>query len=103
MASRISPGFTSLLSSPPTIEKAQLSEENIVEKAEKTELRSILYKKIDELGEPESTIIMQKYFFGRTSKEIADIVSMSADNVRAHCSRAVKKLKDMLVQVGYTR
>jgi RNA polymerase sigma-70 factor (ECF subfamily) len=80
-----------------------VSEENIVEKAEKTELRSILYKKIDELGEPESTIIMQKYFFGRTSKEIADIVSMSADNVRARCSRAVKKLKDMLVQVGYTR
>lgn len=80
-----------------------VSDENIVEKAEKTELRSILYRKIDELGEPESTIIVQKYFFGRTSKEIAEIVSLSADNVRARCSRAVKKLKDMLIQVGYTR
>ena len=80
-----------------------VSDENVVEKAEKSELRNLLYKKIDELGEPESTIIIQKYFFGRTSKEIAEIVSLSADNVRARCSRAVKKLKDMLIQVGYTR
>ena len=80
-----------------------VSDENVVERAEKSELRNILYKKIDELGEPESTIIIQKYFFGRTSKEIAEIVSLSADNVRARCSRAVKKLKDMLIQVGYTR
>lgn len=80
-----------------------ISDENVVEKAEKSELRNILYKKIDELGEPESTIIIQKYFFGRTSKEIAEIVSLSADNVRARCSRAIKKLKDMLIQVGYTR
>ncbi len=80
-----------------------VSDENIVERAEKEELRRILYEKIKELGEPESTIIIQKYFFGRNSNEISEIVSMSADNVRARCSRAVKKLKNMLIKVGYTR
>jgi RNA polymerase sigma-70 factor (ECF subfamily) len=80
-----------------------VSDEDIVENAEQTELRSLLYTKIKELGDPEATIIIQKYFFGRTSAEISEIVSLSADNVRARCSRAIKKLKDMLVKVGYTR
>lgn len=79
------------------------SEENLTEAAENTELRRIIYKKLGELGEPDSTIVIQKYYYGRSSKEIAHIVDLSADNVRVRCSRAVRKLKAILVESGITR
>ena len=80
-----------------------VSDENIAETAETTEIRQILYDKVGELGEPDSTIIIQKYFYGRSSKEIAKIVELSSDNVRARCSRAVKKLRELLLQAGFAR
>ncbi|MBQ1375556.1 MAG: sigma-70 family RNA polymerase sigma factor, partial [Clostridia bacterium] len=75
----------------------------IAETAETTEIRQILYDKVGELGESDSTIIIQKYFYGRSSKEIAKIVELSSDNVRARCSRAVKKLRELLLQAGFAR
>jgi RNA polymerase sigma-70 factor (ECF subfamily) len=80
-----------------------ISEENVAESAETTEMRRLLYDKVSELGEPDSTIIIQKYFYGRSSKEIARIVELSADNVRARGSRAVKKLRELLLQAGFAR
>ncbi|MBP5578917.1 MAG: sigma-70 family RNA polymerase sigma factor [Ruminococcus sp.] len=80
-----------------------VSDENIADSTEQTEMRRILYAKVDELGEPDSTIIIQKYYYGRSSKEIAEIVDMTSDNVRARCSRAIKKLRDMLFEVGFSR
>lgn len=80
-----------------------VSDENITEAAEDSELRQLLYDKVGELGEPDSTIIIQKYYYGRSSKEIAKIVELSSDNVRARCSRAVKRLKEMLLQAGFAR
>ena len=83
--------------------EAMVSEENVAESAETTEMRRLLYDKVSELGEPDSTIIIQKYYYGRSSKEIAKIVELSSDNVRARCSRAVKKLREMLMQAGFAR
>ena len=80
-----------------------ISDENIAESAETIEMRQLLYDKVGELGEPDSTIIIQKYFYGRSSKEIAKIVELSSDNVRARCSRAVKRLREMLLQAGFAR
>lgn len=80
-----------------------ISDENVAESAETTEMRRLLYDKVGELGEPDSTIIIQKYFYGRSSKEIAKIVELSSDNVRARCSRAVKKLRELLLQAGFAR
>ena len=79
------------------------SDDNVAETAETTEMRRLLYDKVGELGEPDSTIIIQKYFYGRSSGEIAKIVELSSDNVRARCSRAVKKLREMLLQAGFAR
>ena len=76
------------------------SSEDVVETSETSELRQILYSKVKELGEPESTIIIHKYYYGRTSTEIGEIVSMSGDVVRVRCSRAIKKLRELLVKVG---
>lgn len=75
---------------------------DIQETAENSELKRILLKKIGELGEPDSVIIMRKYYSNMTSKEIGAEVSMSPEAVRVRCGRALKKLKKMLSDEGYT-
>ncbi len=89
-----------------------IDEENIAELASDidieesftdSELRQILLNKIEELGEPDSTIIIQKFYYGLTSAQIAKAVSMTASSVRSRCTRAMSKLKAMLAQEGITR
>lgn len=67
-----------------------------------TETRKILLSKINELGEPDSTIILQKYYYDRTSGEIAKLLSMKASAVRMRASRALDKLKTTLAAAGIT-
>jgi len=74
-----------------------------VEKAaENSELLRLVLAKIDELDEPDPTIIIQKYFFGRSSKEIAQIVGISPAAVRVRLSRALKRLRKELEELGVT-
>ena len=75
--------------------------ENIEEKAEKSEMRTVLLSSINSLGEPDSTIILQKYYYNLNSKEIANKLAMTPESVRVRCSRAVKKLKSLLTAHGY--
>ena len=56
--------------------------------------------KIEELGEPDSTIIIQKFYYNRTSTEIAKMLSMNSAAVRMRCTRALKRLKTELTKVG---
>jgi len=56
----------------------------------------IILDYILKLGEPDSTIIIQKYYYGCSSEEISKMVSLTAENVRVRCGRAVKKLREML-------
>lgn len=72
------------------------SEENISEAVEKKEMSKTLLMHIENLGEPDSTIIMEKFYFGRKSGEIAEIVSLSPPAVRVRCRRALKKLRKTL-------
>ena len=64
------------------------------------ERRKVLLDTIAKLGEPDATIIMQKYYYGRSAREIAKMVSLTPENIRVRCSRAVKKLKAMLEKSG---
>ncbi len=82
-----------------------LEEENIPEipsditleqEYEKAELRQILLEKIHQLGEPDASIMIQKYYYLRNSGEIAKSLSISPANVRMRLTRAVRKLKIML-------
>jgi RNA polymerase sigma-70 factor (ECF subfamily) len=66
------------------------------------ETRSILISKINELGEPDSTIILQKYYYDRSSSEIAEQLSMKASAVRMRAARALDKLKTTLASAGIT-
>lgn len=74
---------------------------SVEEQTEKTEMSRILLKCIQELGEPDSSIIMQKYFYNRNSKKIGEIVSMKPSAVRKRCGRALEKLKKLLNDAGF--
>lgn len=75
-----------------------------VEKVSDTnELRRILINFIESLGEPDSTILMQKFYYECSSGEIAEAVSMNASSVRSRCMRAMSKLRTMLIEAGITR
>ncbi len=76
-------------------------DENIEEKAEKSEMQNVLLSIVNSLGEPDSTIILQKYYFNMNSGEIARKLSMTPDSVRVRCSRAVKKLRSLLSAKGF--
>ena len=70
--------------------------------SDKNETRDILMNKINELGEPDSTIILQKYYYDRSSGEIAEMLSMKASAVRMRAARALEKLRKSLAAAGIT-
>ena len=76
------------------------SAENVEFDAEKTERNEILLKKVHELGEPDSTIIIQQYYYNRTSFEIGRQISMTASAVQKRSIRARKRLRSMLAEIG---
>nr|WP_303838497.1 sigma factor-like helix-turn-helix DNA-binding protein [Ruminococcus flavefaciens] len=56
-----------------------------------------------ELGDPDSTIIIQQYYYNRTAKEIAKSISMSAAAVQKRSSRAKQKLRILLTEAGINK
>lgn len=70
--------------------------------SEREELSRIMLEKIEILGEPDSTIILQKYYYGRSTSEIAGALSMKISTVSMRCSRALKKLSKLLEGAGIT-
>ena len=72
---------------------------DIAHNAERAELRRTLLRLVEELGEPDSTIIIQKYYYGMNSKKIAEAVSLEPAAVRVRCSRAIRRLKDKLAEL----
>lgn len=75
--------------------------ERIEENTERNALRTTLLSLIKSLGEPDSDIIIQKFYYNMNSSEIADKHSMSPASVRMRCSRALKKLRKLLADEGY--
>lgn len=75
---------------------------DIEQNAENADMQHILLEKVEKLGEPDSTIILQSYFYNRTAKQIAEMVSMTTAAVLMRKGRALKKLKDMLSKAGIT-
>ncbi len=77
------------------------TEEDIARDYEKKTMRSFLLDKIKALGEPDSNIIIQKYFYRRNSGQIAKMLSLSPATVRKRCERAMKKLKATLSEEDF--
>ena len=72
------------------------SDEDITDNAENNERRHMLLDLISSLGEPDSTIIMQKFFYGQKAADIAEMVQLSPMMIRVRSSRALKKLRKLL-------
>ena len=70
--------------------------EDVAENAEKSERSELLLRMIGELGTPDSVILIQKYYYDKSSKEIAEMVGMNAAAVRVRCGRAMKRLRKLL-------
>lgn len=79
------------------------SEENVEEDSDKRETAHAVLDAVKALGEPDSTIIIQKYYYNRSSEEVAEMVDMKPAAVRKRLSRAVKKLRDTLTAIGEGR
>ncbi|MBR3630558.1 MAG: sigma-70 family RNA polymerase sigma factor [Oscillospiraceae bacterium] len=69
---------------------------DVAETAEQKELTQRLLQSIKALGEPDSVILIQKYFFDRNASEISRIIGKSPAYVRIRCSRALKRLRPVL-------
>ncbi len=61
---------------------------------EQRQLRSVLLNEIAALGEPDATILIQKYYYGRKMSEIGKMTGLTANAAQVRCSRALKRLRD---------
>lgn len=76
------------------------SAENVEKNSERAELKRILTECITRLGEPDSVIITQQYYYGRTIREIAAALKMSEAAVQKRSTRARAKLRTLLAENG---
>ena len=65
------------------------------------EQRKILLDAVYALGEPDTEIILRKYYYGETAAQIAQRLSMRTGTVEMRLSRARKKLAHMLGGADY--
>lgn len=78
------------------------SDVDLEAQAERSSISAILLRKIEELGEPDSSIIIQKYFYDRSSAETAKVLGMNPITVRSRLHRALKKLKAAFADMDIT-
>ena len=57
--------------------------------------RLALIEAVKSLGNPDSEIIIRKYYLGQSSKEIAKCIRMSVSNVDTRAHRAIAKLRNI--------
>ena len=76
------------------------SPEDVDAHAEKADTAAILLREILALGEPDATILIQKYYYDCTSQEIADHLQMTPTAVRTRCRRALARLRSKLTALG---
>ena len=78
-----------------SIDEIEISDENTLEgDFEEKEKRLAVIRKINELDEPDKTIMIRKYYIGQTSKEIAEILDMTVSSVDTRASRVIKRLRE---------
>lgn len=75
---------------------AELQTGELHEEVETMERNRILKEKILALGEPDSVILIQRYYFRRSIAEIAGMVGLTPNNTKVRCSRALKRLRKEL-------
>ena len=59
------------------------------------EFKEELLREIKSLGEPDSTILLRKYYFYESSKEIAASLDLTVSSVDTRTHRAIQKLRKL--------
>ena len=72
------------------------SGESIEQEHEQAALRKRLLACIRELGEPDASIVIGRYFYDCSAREIGEQVGLSPIAVRTRLSRAIRKLRKRL-------
>lgn len=75
---------------------------NIAEQTEQKTAAEQLLAVIESMGVPDSVLLIQKYYYERSSQEIAELLGMSAGTVRVRCGRAMKRLMKLLDEKDIT-
>ena len=69
---------------------------DVADEVEESELRERLIREIKALGEPDSAILIRKYYLRQSSKQIAADLGMTASNVDTRAHRAIRRLREIL-------
>ncbi len=59
-----------------------------------TELRTVLWQALSRLPEPQRTMLVLRYYEGRTDPEIADILDISVGTVKSSIWRSLRRLRE---------
>ncbi|GGO83220.1 RNA polymerase sigma factor [Wenjunlia tyrosinilytica] len=59
-----------------------------------TELRAVLWQALAKLPEPQRTMLVLRYYEGRTDPEIADILDISVGTVKSSIWRSLRRLRE---------
>ena len=78
------------------LDEGLCEEEGLEEALFESELFSELVKEIKALGEPDCEILMRKFYFSQSSKEIAKELDMTISNIDTRTHRAIVKLRKKL-------
>ena len=76
------------------------SDDDLEADNEKRELKRIVADCIRSLGEPDSTIVIQKFYYNKNSSQIAGLLSMKPSAVRMRVKRAAARLRKALAERG---
>ena len=59
------------------------------------EFKEELLREIKALGEPDSTILLRKYYLSESSKEVAERLNLTVSSVDTRAHRAIQKLRKL--------
>lgn len=59
------------------------------------ELRREVIQAVENLGEPDASILFRKFYYGESSKDIAQAVGLTVSNVDTRTHRALNRLRKM--------
>lgn len=68
---------------------------DVADGVEESDLRARLIREIQALGEPDSAILIRKYYLGQGSKQIAVDLGLTVSNVDTRTHRAIQKLREI--------
>ena len=84
----------------PLEDAAEIAGEDLSLTSEERSMQKQLLTELEALGEPDTTILLQKYWFGASSAQIAKGLGITPSAVRKRANKALGRLRAMLKEQG---